>query len=91
MSSKGEAENWAKGQRLADSSCKAEKEDYVRSNDLTLVTVEPFLGSPGPTCYINDDPVATFSSFFADELLTTLVEEINCYAAQFASRQPSSN
>lgn len=61
------------------------------SNDPILVMIEPFLGSPGPTCYINDDPVATFSSFFADELLTTLVEEINCYAAQFASRQPSSN
>ena len=47
------------------------------------------LGSPGPTCYNNDDPVATFSSFFADELLTTLVEKINRYAAQFASRQPA--
>ena len=61
------------------------------SKDPTPVTVEPFLGSPGPTCYISDDPVITFSSFFTDELLTTIAEETNRYAAQYASQQPSSN
>ena len=60
------------------------------SKDPTPVTVEPFLGSPGPTCYISDDPV-TFSSFFTDELLMTIAEETNRYAAQYASQQPSSN
>ena len=70
---------------------RAEKEDYVWSKDPAPVTVEPFLGSPGPTSYISDDPMTTFSSFFTDELLTTIAEETNRYAAQFASRQPSSN
>ena len=70
---------------------RAEKDDYVWSKDPTPVTVEPFLGSPGPTRYISDDPMTTFSSFFTGELLMTIVEETNRYAAQFASRQPSSN
>ena len=69
---------------------RAEKDDYVWSKDPTSVTVEPFLGSPGPTRYISDDPM-TFLSFFTGELLMTIVEETNRYAAQFASRQPSSN
>ena len=69
---------------------RAEKDDYVWSKDPTSVTVEPFLGSPGPTRYISDDPM-TFLFFFTGELLMTIVEETNRYAAQFASRQPSSN
>ena len=71
---------------------RAEKDDYVWSKDPTPVTVEPFLGSPGPTHYISDDPMTTFFPFFfTGELLMTIVEETNRYAAQFASRQPSSN
>ena len=60
------------------------QDDYVWSKDSTAVTVEPFLGSPGPTRYISDDPMT-------GELLMTIVEETNRYAAQFASQQPSSN
>ena len=69
----------------------AEKEGYGWSKHPTSVTVEPFLGSPGPTRYISDDPMTTFSSFFTYKLLMTTVEETNRYAAQFASQQPSSN
>ena len=94
MWSKGKRTTGEKGKRQLTLPAKqswAEKEDHVWSKDLTLVIVEPFLRSPGPTCYNSDDPITTFSSFVTDELLMTIVKETNHYAAQFSSQQPSSN
>ena len=53
------------------------------------MTVEPFLGSLGPTGCVSDDPLEMFSTFFTEELLEGIVHETNRYAAQYlATHQP---
>ena len=54
------------------------------------MTIEPFLGSLGPTGCVSDDPLEMFSTFFTEELLEDIVHETNRYAAQYlATHQPN--